>query len=172
MPIIPKTNPPKSTSPPKPKNTSPWKIMQSKYAFKDLVIPVDIILYSNEKRMRAIQVYQESVSIAQTIRTLGYPRWQTLYTWIRAEKQAPKEKSTYAYITLCARHALRPRWNLRILAIPFAHYCLLWHETHTMKWACGVKLIQGVNSNQLQPDGGATRAQAATILQRLCESIA
>ena len=52
-------------------------------------------MYSNEKRVRAIQVYQESGSIAQTIRTLGYPGRQTLYTWIRAEKQAPKEKSIY-----------------------------------------------------------------------------
>ena len=39
-----------------------------------------------------------------------------------------------------------------------------------MKWACGAKLIQGVSSNQLQPDGGATRAQVAAILQRLCEN--
>ena len=41
-----------------------------------------------------------------------------------------------------------------------------------MEWACGTKLIQGVNSNTLGPSEGATRAQVAAILQRLCETVA
>lgn len=41
-----------------------------------------------------------------------------------------------------------------------------------MEWACGVKLIQGADNNALLPAGSATRAQVATILQRLCETIA
>ena len=40
-----------------------------------------------------------------------------------------------------------------------------------MRWACGANLIQGVSSDQLQPEGGATRAQVAAILQRLCENV-
>ena len=40
-----------------------------------------------------------------------------------------------------------------------------------MEWACGVKLIQGMDNGKLQPNGGATRAQVATILQRLCENV-
>ena len=40
-----------------------------------------------------------------------------------------------------------------------------------MEWACGVKLIQGMDNSRLQPNGGATRAQVATILQRLCENV-
>ena len=31
--------------------------------------------------------------------------------------------------------------------------------------------VQGMDSSRLQPDGGATRAQVATILQRLCETV-
>ena len=41
-----------------------------------------------------------------------------------------------------------------------------------MEWAVGTKLIQGVDSKTLGPSGGATRAQVATILQRLCETAA
>ena len=39
-----------------------------------------------------------------------------------------------------------------------------------MEWACGAKLIQGDDSKSLMPDGNATRAQVAVILQRLCEN--
>lgn len=37
----------------------------------------------------------------------------------------------------------------------------------TMQWAVGTRLIQGVGNNILRPQGYATRAQAATMLQRL-----
>lgn len=40
-----------------------------------------------------------------------------------------------------------------------------------MNWAVGVRLIQGTDKNILDPAGGATRAQAATILMRFCENI-
>lgn len=36
-----------------------------------------------------------------------------------------------------------------------------------MQWACGVGLIRGIGENVLSPKTGATRAQTATILQRL-----
>lgn len=52
-------------------------------------------MYSNEKRQRAIQMYQETRSIDRTIEILGYPGRQTLYTWIREQKQPTKVKSTY-----------------------------------------------------------------------------
>ena len=41
-----------------------------------------------------------------------------------------------------------------------------------MQWACGAKLIQGVDGSTLSPAGTATRAQVAAILQRLCETAA
>ena len=37
-----------------------------------------------------------------------------------------------------------------------------------MEWACATGLIQGTNDKALQPRAAATRAQVATILQRLC----
>lgn len=40
-----------------------------------------------------------------------------------------------------------------------------------MEWACGAELIQGANST-LMPQDGASRAQVATILYRLCENVA
>ena len=45
------------------------------------------------------------------------------------------------------------------------------YAREAMEWTCGAKLIQGVSTDRLQPDGGATRAQVATILQRLCENV-
>ena len=43
-----------------------------------------------------------------------------------------------------------------------------------MQWACGSGLIQGIANDStlnLEPQGNATRAQAATILHRFCEAI-
>ena len=44
-----------------------------------------------------------------------------------------------------------------------------------MQWACGSGMIQGIadgNQMNLAPQGNATRAQAAAILQRFCENVA
>ena len=44
-----------------------------------------------------------------------------------------------------------------------------------MKWACGSSMIQGIadgSAMNLAPQGSATRAQIATILQRYCKNVA
>ena len=41
-----------------------------------------------------------------------------------------------------------------------------------VSWAVGAGLLQGAGGNTLSPNGGATRAQAATILMRFCEDVA
>ena len=41
-----------------------------------------------------------------------------------------------------------------------------------MAWAVAEKLINGIENNQLDPQGDATRAQMATILYRFCENVA
>lgn len=41
-----------------------------------------------------------------------------------------------------------------------------------MRWANAEGLITGVTDTTLEPQGSATRAQAATILMRFCEEIA
>lgn len=43
------------------------------------------------------------------------------------------------------------------------------YAVRALQWACGEGLIQGVSSEKLDPQGTATRAQAATILYRFCE---
>ena len=40
-----------------------------------------------------------------------------------------------------------------------------------MAWAVEVKLINGMTDTILVPQGNATRAQAATLMMRLCESV-
>ena len=40
-----------------------------------------------------------------------------------------------------------------------------------MQWACGAGIIQGDEANLLDPQGNATRAQAAAMLQRVCLNI-
>ena len=44
-----------------------------------------------------------------------------------------------------------------------------WAE-ETMQWAVAEKLITGVTNDELQPQGNATRAQVAAILQRFLEA--
>lgn len=41
-----------------------------------------------------------------------------------------------------------------------------------MQWACGAGIINGVTESTLEPQGRATRAQAAAILHRFCEQVA
>ena len=41
-----------------------------------------------------------------------------------------------------------------------------------VQWAVGAKLIQGVTTKTIVPQGNATRAQVATILMRFCENAA
>lgn len=40
-----------------------------------------------------------------------------------------------------------------------------------MQWACGAGVINGVTERSLEPQGKATRAQAAAILHRYCENV-
>ena len=39
------------------------------------------------------------------------------------------------------------------------------------RWAVGEGLISGTDAGLLAPQGSATRAQVATILMRLCETV-
>ena len=41
-----------------------------------------------------------------------------------------------------------------------------------MGWAVAQGLISGTNRGALDPTGGATRAQAASILMRFCQGLA
>lgn len=45
------------------------------------------------------------------------------------------------------------------------------YATETMAWANAEGLITGVTNTTLRPAGSAVRAQAATILMRLCENV-
>lgn len=46
------------------------------------------------------------------------------------------------------------------------------YAAEPMRWAVGCGLISGSSGNRLDPTGGATRAQAAAILMRFCQSFA
>ncbi len=45
------------------------------------------------------------------------------------------------------------------------------YAAEAMQWACAESLINGMDG-LLNPQGGATRAQVATIIMRLCENVA
>ena len=53
------------------------------------------IMYTYEKRIRALQKYEETGSVTETIRTLGYPERQTLYRWIQERDRPVKVRSSY-----------------------------------------------------------------------------
>ena len=46
------------------------------------------------------------------------------------------------------------------------------YARESVAWAVGVGLISGMGDGTIAPGGSATRAQAATILMRYCQSIA
>jgi transposase-like protein len=52
-------------------------------------------LFSYEKRNRALELYEQTRSVTETIRILGYPERQTLYKWISEQGQPKKIKSTF-----------------------------------------------------------------------------
>ena len=47
-------------------------------------------LFTYEKKHRALQLYEQTHSVTETIRILGYPERATLYRWI-SEKGQPKK---------------------------------------------------------------------------------
>ena len=52
-------------------------------------------MFTNQKRIRALQLYEETHSVTEAIRILGYPGRQTLYKWISEKNQPQKKKSVY-----------------------------------------------------------------------------
>ena len=51
-------------------------------------------MFTYEKRVRALQVYEETHSVTKTIRMLGYPGQHTMYKWINEQRKPKKVKST------------------------------------------------------------------------------
>lgn len=53
------------------------------------------MMYSEEQYRKALEIYEETKSVTQTITILGYPaRRQTLYNWINRKRMLPEEWST------------------------------------------------------------------------------
>ena len=53
-------------------------------------------MYTEEQYHKALEVYEKTKSVTQTITILGYPaRRQTLYNWINRKRILPEEKSTF-----------------------------------------------------------------------------
>lgn len=53
-------------------------------------------MYSKEQYDKALEVYEETKSVAKTITILGYPaRRQTLYNWINRKRILLEGKSTF-----------------------------------------------------------------------------
>ena len=53
-------------------------------------------MYSEEQYRKALEVYEKTKSVTQTIVILGYPaRRQTLYNWINRKRILPENKSTF-----------------------------------------------------------------------------
>lgn len=52
-------------------------------------------MFTYEKSVRSLQLYEQTHSITAIIRILGYPGRQTLYRWIRQRNVVPKEKSVF-----------------------------------------------------------------------------
>ena len=52
-------------------------------------------MFTHEKKIRALQLYEQTHSVTETIRILNYPGRQTLYKWIKEQGEPARVKSTY-----------------------------------------------------------------------------
>lgn len=52
-------------------------------------------MFTYEKKIRALQLYEQTHSVTETIRILNYPGRQTLYKWIKEQGEPARVKSTY-----------------------------------------------------------------------------
>ena len=52
-------------------------------------------MFTYEKKIRALQLYEKTHSVTETIRILNYPGRQTLYKWIKEQGEPVRVKSTY-----------------------------------------------------------------------------
>lgn len=70
-------------------------------------------MFAYEKRIRALQMYEQTKSVTETIRILGYPGRETLYKWIKDQNQPRKKKSTYRGINT-PNHPRHPSVELKL----------------------------------------------------------
>ena len=53
-------------------------------------------MYSEEQYRKALEVYEKTKSVTQTMVILGYPaRRQTLYNWINRKRILPEDRSSF-----------------------------------------------------------------------------
>ena len=53
-------------------------------------------MYSEEQYQKALEVYEKTKSVTQTMTILGYPeRRQTLYNWINRKRMLPDDRATF-----------------------------------------------------------------------------
>ena len=74
-------------------------------------------MYSQEKKENAIKVFQQTNSISETIRILGYPTKKQLYNWIATENGPPKERKTLPRVANPPEHPRNPSWEVKLDAI-------------------------------------------------------
>lgn len=70
-------------------------------------------MYTYQKKVVALQKYEETKSITATIRMLGYPGRETLYRWISEKGQMPKEKSAFRGVNT-QKHLRHPPVELKL----------------------------------------------------------
>ena len=77
-------------------------------------------MYSKEQYHKALEVYEETISITKTITILGYPkRRQTLYNWLNRKRMLPEDKSTFRGYN-SKDHPRHPSLKLKLEAL---HHC-------------------------------------------------
>ena len=73
-------------------------------------------MYTQEQRKQALEAYEDTQSVTQTIRLLGYPGRQTLYKWLSEQNQRKQVKSRYRGENTQA-HPRHPAVKIKLEAI-------------------------------------------------------
>ena len=77
-------------------------------------------MYSQEQKEKAVQLYDQTKSVTETIRILGYPTRRNLYMWISEKNSPPKVRKDYPIIDNPPEHPRNPSLDVKLDAI---HRC-------------------------------------------------
>lgn len=73
--------------------------------------------YSEEQVKKALELYHQCKSVSKTVRILGYPTRQNMYTWIKKENIPKKERKKLPLIINSKDHPRSPSLEIKLNAI-------------------------------------------------------
>ena len=143
-------------------------------------------MFTKEKRQQAIELYRQTKSVTETVRTLGYPGRETLRRWIKEQAQPPKVKSRFRGVNTPA-HPRHPPADVKLKAL---HRCFelgedvksvsdeigysrasiyAWRRKYLQKGAVALMARKGVPREKLVPGSPASSDEMSLLKAQIQE---